>query len=522
MNWKILKKEILKSGDNFNDESKFILGIDIGNSTSTISYWNMNLKGPQLIDISGGYGNPSMPTVIQYIPTNKEWVFGEYALLNRGDLESITFNNLVDRLGTKEFLEIEDKPISIPQLLGRYIKALVENCLNIDPNAEIAGMIVAVPTYISEPAKEELQRAISIAGFEKEFIGFVSARECAIKYYYYQENTSESEKIVMLDYGGRELRGGVFDIVSQKDTLNITALSSIIDNKLCTQNVDNEVKNLFISYYCRQTETHIEYINEATMAQLEAFAYQNRNILFQNTGRTIKVYFNFAFPAFQKSISPKEVSDFIAPLQQRFESFLNSVCTKVITKPINPSQISKVICLGGGFEMKWTKEAVEKIFPASKIVTMKSSKGIISQGACIAAAIELGLITNRNYNIKDFNIINYDIGLKAVTDKKEQFIALIEKGSFWWQKHTEKIFILNCEINDNTYLKIYSRNEFGEESTLAKVELSDLPQRPKRTTRLKIGIDFKMYNVISVNIKDCGFGEFFKATDFEKSAEIKI
>lgn len=522
MNWKILKKEILNSDDSFNDESKFILGIDIGNSTSTISYWNMNLKGPQLIDISGGYGNPSMPTVIQYIPTNKEWVFGEYALLNKGDLESITFEDLVDRLGTKEILEIEGKSISIPQLLGRYIKSLIENCLNINPNAEIAAIVVAIPTYMSEMAKEELQRAIYIAGFEREFIGFISARECAIRYYYYQQQTANSEKIVMLDYGGRELRGGVFDILNQESGLNINALSSIIDNKLCTQNIDNEVKNLFIGYYCRQTEISIEDIDETTMAQLEAFAYQNRNILFQNNDKTIKVYFNFAFPAFQKSISPQEIADFILPLKQKLEVFLNSVCTKVISKPINPLHIGKVICLGGGFEMKWTKETVEKVFPNSKIITMKNSKGIVCQGACIAAAIEVGLIKNKNYNIKDFNVINYDIGLKAVTDKKEQFIALIEKGSFWWQKHTEKIFILNCEINDDTYLKIYSRNEIGEENILAQVELSDLPKRPKKTTKLKIAINFKMYNVISINIKDCGFGEFFKATDFEKNIEIKI
>ncbi len=521
MNWKKLKKEILKSGDTFYDESKFILGIDIGNSTSTISYWNMNLKESQLIDISGGYGNPSMPTVIQYIPTNKEWVFGEYALLNKGDLENITFDDLVDRLGTKELLEVEGKLISVPSLLSKYIKALIENCLNINPNAEIAAIVAAVPTYMSQTAKEELQTAIYKAGFKEEFIGFITARECAIKYYY-QNEEAKSEKIVMLDYGGRELRGGVFSIINQNDTLNIDALSSIIDENLCTQNIDNEVKNLFIGYYCRQTGINAKDIDETTMAQLEAFAYQNKNILFQNNTRAIKVYFNFAFPAFQKSISPEEIANFISPLKRKFELFLNSVCTKVISKPINPLHIGKVICLGGGFEMKWTKETVEKVFPNSKIITMKNSKGIVCQGACIAAAIEVGLIKNKSYNIKDFNVINYDIGLKAVTDKKEQFIALIEKGSFWWQKHTEKIFILNCEINDDTYLKIYSRNEIGEENILAQVELSDLPKRPKKTTKLKISINFKLYNVININIKDCGLGEFFKATDFEKNIEIKI
>lgn len=520
MNWKNLKKEIANMGSGFSDESKFILGLDIGNSTSTISYWNMNLNEPQLIDISGGYGNPSMPTVIQYVPANREWIFGEYALLNRGDFESCTFTNLVDRLGTKELLDVDGKAISVPQLLGKYIKALIENCTNINPNAEVAGIAVAIPTYMNESAKEELKRAIAIAGFEKEFIDFIPTRECALKYYYYSEETVQPEKIVILDYGGREIRGGVFDISSKNDVLNITAISSIVSDELGTQNIDEKVKNLFVQYYCYHTE--ITDIDNITMAQLESFAYQNRNILFQNSGRNIKIYFNFAFPAFQKNISSQEISDFIRPLQDKMKSFLNSVYTKVITKPIKPIDISKVICLGGGFEMKWAKEAVESVFSNSKIITMKGSKGITAQGACIGAAIELGLISNRIYDIKDFNIIDYDIGIRAIYDKREQFIAFIEKGSFWWQKHNEKTFILNCDTKSNPYIEIYSKNDMGEEKKLATLELKNLPSRPKLATRLKISINFKRYDLVNINIRDCGFGEFFKASDFEENVDIKI
>lgn len=522
MNWKNLRKEISKSGADFSDESKFILGLDIGNSTSTISYWNVNLKEPQLIDISGGYGNPSMPTVVQYVPGNKEWIFGEYALLNKGDFENITFTNLVDRLGSKELLDADGKSVSIPQLLGIYIKALIESCMNINPNAEVSGIIVAIPTYIDDTAKEEFQRAISIAGFDKEFIGFVTDRECAIKYYYYQEETIKAEKIIILDYGGRELRGGVYDILPKHDKLDITAMSSIIDDTLGTQNIDSKVKDLFVRYFCKETEISPNSINKNTMSQLESFAYQNRHILFQNNNRTIKVYFNFAFPAFQKNISPQEAADFNLPLEKKLKEFLHSICVKVISKPIKPSEIAKVICLGGGFEMKWAKEAVEKMFPSSKIITMKGSKGITAQGACISAAIELGLLENKNINILDFNIINYDIGVKAVTDDREQFIALIEKGSFWWQQHNERIFILNCETNKNPYIKIYSKNDMGEEFLLCSLELIGLPERPRKTTRLKIRIDFKRYDIVNINIKDYGFGELFKASDFEKNIEIKI
>ena len=70
MSWKIFKKQI--ASIDFNDETKFILGIDIGTKSTKVAIWNVNRKVAELIDMSGGYGNPSIPTVMQYIPENRE------------------------------------------------------------------------------------------------------------------------------------------------------------------------------------------------------------------------------------------------------------------------------------------------------------------------------------------------------------------------------------------------------------------------------------------------------------------
>ena len=107
MSWKLFKKQL--SSKELDDETRFILGIDIGTRATKIAIWNVNRKQAELIDMSGGYGNPSIPTVMQYIPENKEWVFGEYALLNKRDFDDITINNIISKLGTKELIEISGK-----------------------------------------------------------------------------------------------------------------------------------------------------------------------------------------------------------------------------------------------------------------------------------------------------------------------------------------------------------------------------------------------------------------------------
>ena len=129
-------------------DDQFILGIDLGDSTSSICYFDINRKTPEIIDISGGYGKANMPTVVQYIPKTKEWVFGEYAILNKGIEDEITFSSIIDKLGKKEYVEIDGKLETVVGLIGLYLKELIDNCKNINPRADIAGIVVAIPHYI--------------------------------------------------------------------------------------------------------------------------------------------------------------------------------------------------------------------------------------------------------------------------------------------------------------------------------------------------------------------------------------
>ena len=56
------------------DESHFVLGLDLGDAMSTIAYFDPLHKAPEVIDISGGYGKASVPTVMQFAPETKEWI----------------------------------------------------------------------------------------------------------------------------------------------------------------------------------------------------------------------------------------------------------------------------------------------------------------------------------------------------------------------------------------------------------------------------------------------------------------
>ena len=45
------------------------------------------------------------------------------------------------------------------------------------------------------------------------------------------------------------------------------------------------------------------------------------------------------------------------------------------------------------------------------------------------------------------------------------------------------------------------------------IDLSPLPKRKNKTTRIRISIAYRSENVCDIEIKDLGFGDFAKATD---------
>lgn len=523
MSWKLFKKELaLKELD---DETKFILGLDIGTRATKIAIWNVNRKQAELIDMSGGYGTPSIPTVMQYIPENKEWVFGEYALLNKGDFDDITINNIMSKLGTKELIEIGGKAMNIPSILARYIKEIIEMCKNLNPNGEVVGLVATVPDYFPESAREEFKRAFAMAGLDKVLITFMTFRECILRYLYFGQTIDKEEKVLFIDYGGQQIRGGVIQVNPEsKGRVKAESLSFLFDASLGGKKLDKLLKELFIDFYCQETGLLRTQLDEDTIHQIEVFAYQNKYLLFQNyyKKKPTKLYFNFAYPAFQKTLEVEQLDKLIEPFAKSIQDFISNLLEKTIHGAVQKEEIQKVIAVGGGFEMNWVKELIEHEFMGIDIEYPRDSEGTLALGACIWAASYLGVVPELMIEIEDYHKLTFDIGLEGIYEKQSRFIPLVERNSFWWQKARPRIFILDLGGSNFLEIPIYAKNEQGEIKTLEVIKLDNLPRNPSRTLRLKFDLKFSQYDTIELSIKDCGFGEIIPPSDFSKTFNIQL
>ncbi len=524
MNWKQFKR---KRDNAPGEASRFILGVDLGNASSSVSYFDIQTGQPELIDLSGGYGKPSMPTLLQITPGGGEWVFGEYAILNQGAGagREVTVGHLMNRLGKKEYVDTGTKSLSLPLVLGLYIKFLLSHVKSIDPKAAIVGIVCAVPAHLDDEAREELLLAFKYAGYEKELIGLYADRQCLFSRYHF-DHKAETERVMVLDLGSRAMRGGVYDVLPHADGVDMQCVSFLVDEALGTDQMDAAVYDLFARIYCANTNQAPHLLPEQTKAQLALFVHQQKELLFLKPSllKPVRLYFNFAYPPFQQTLAKGDIEQLTAPMEQLLHTFAHHLLSKHMgRKPeaLSPGHIDRVICTGGGFEMAWAKSCVQDIFPDANFTFYKNPKGAISQGAAILAARELGVIDAPVIpTIQDRSQLLWDIGVMVVNrGRNARFLPIAPRNAFWWQTHEPKLFLLDEPTDDNQpiHIDFYSRNIHGELTPLQAVTLEGLPKRPRGATKIKLSLAFAGHDQLAVTVSDYGFGALFPKTDYTQT-----
>ena len=487
MNWKKYKSLPPEEQGN---ENFYIIGLDLGSHSSGLAFYNLSTRQAEVIDMSGGYGKPSIPTVMQYIPESKEWVFGEYAVLNQGTDNEITLRDMLSLLGQFEYINVDKRNLSVASILGLFIKEVLGNVRNINPNGQIVGIVATTPAFATPQVNEELTRAFKSAGYEKELIALVPDRTCALTHYLYTAEVAEN--IMLLDFGATQLRGGAYHIQGS----HITATQYYFNQSAGTQSIDASTT---------------DYLSQFTgnVPQLAAFTHQHKDMLFsRNIGdKPVKLYFNFTYPPTMHSVTAQDIAQLLSPHIKTFEKFIQPMYNRDIT----------IICTGGGFEMQWARDSIEKICPQA--ILYKNPKMVQAQGAALVAAnYIMADPPSTHITLTDTNQLPVDIGL---FDGKN-FLPLAERNTFWWQHHTPKLILVNQTVHGDLDLTLATRTKDFDIMPIGIAKLKGLPKRPKGVTRLRAGLTFATNHRVTLTIADMGFGELYPQVDYSQETTINI
>ena len=517
MNWKKYREFFKNSRIS---EDHFVLGVDMGAATSAISYFDPVRRVAEALDISGGYGKASAPTAMQYIADTREWIFGEYAILNvdGGDFH-VLLTDFAAKLGSGEYVDTVDSARPVVDIAAIYLAELIANCRNINPKAQIAGIVATIPDFSGAEAKSAMLAAYRAAGFDRVLIDLLPEREAILAYYFREKGSMDDERLLLLDYGARGLRGGVYDVYGARRHLK--CLSAMMDDELSTAAVDAAIYQLLTEYYCKNRKVPMDKLTKAEKGQLYTFAHQHKDLLLGHgdSKTPIKLYYNFAYPPFSVTVPQGDIDRILRAHGKKMDDFICDLSHKASGALEN---INTIICTGGGFEMPWVKKRIASLFPKEKLQTFfKNSKMVLSQGATYVAAGRLGLLPQIRFDIEDGHKIPCDIGIYVGTANsvKPRFLPVLERNCPLWQKPRTAYVILQ---NSTPEIEIFKRDVDGEAMRICAAKLTSFPVRPPGTTKLSVDIAAKTAEHCIVTIKDMGFGEIFPSSEVSEEIEVRI
>lgn len=103
-------------------------------------------------------------------------------------------------------------------------------------------------------------------------------------------------------------------------------------------------------------------------------------------------------------------------------------------------------------------------------------------------------------------------------DTKVQ-IALASAGESWYEARS----VLEVILDNQDYIELtIIPHQDAKQKRTVKIPLENFPERPNKTTRVRIAAGFLDEKTMALKIVDRGFGELFPKTDAEIRQEVRV
>lgn len=357
--------------------SEYAIGIDLGTSTSVVSF----IQNGRPVSISDPQTKtPIVPSVV--------------ALNRRGDLvagQTAIDDGMPDakiREAKRHMGETAEIMLGSHSLLPEDVAALVLK--KIKDNAEIAlgteitKAVITVPAYFDDLPRKATERAARKAGIEP--IRLIS-EPVAAALAYGLDRLDDEGMLLVFDFGGGTLDVTVIDMLA--GVLEVKATDG--DKALGGKDMDE----LLIEFAVRKAGLGVPIQGTKELDSLKKEVERAKKTLSSQTTADIYV------PSFQ--VTDGNVIDLDIQIDRaEFESLIAPLITRALDKvqgslekaKVSKSQIQRLLLVGGTCYIPRVREAVESFF------ALKGEPGVdpdlaVSMGAAISAGLKSGAIDSK-------------------------------------------------------------------------------------------------------------------------------
>ena len=470
-----------------------IIGIDLGTTNSCVSV----MEGGKPVVITNPEGSRTTPSIVSFSKTGERLV-GDLAKRQAITHPDKTVRSIKRKMGTDSRTEIDGKgysPQEISAMILQKLKSDAESYLGESVNEAV----ITVPAYFNDAQRQATKDAGRIAGLDvKRIINEPTAAALA----YGLDNENE-QTIMVYDLGG-----GTFDvsIIDIGDGV-IEVLATSGDNNLGGDDFDQRIIDHLVREF--QKEEGIDLSGDKmAMQRLKDAAENAKKELSNMTTTDINIPFITANEDGYKNLSVRLTrAEFDRLTADLVERTLTPVRNALNDAGLQPSQLDKVLLVGGSTRIPAVQEAVKK-------ATGKEPSKTLNPDECVAigAAIQGGKLSGESGSgdILLLDVTPLTLGIETMGGVAT---PLIERNTTIPAKKSQ---VFSTAENNQTAVDIHvvqgERPLAKDNKTLGRFRLDGIPAAPRGIPQIEVTFDIDANGIVNVTAKDLGTGKEQKIT----------